>query len=69
MGSIVVKHAVHFGFTKLRLHRIELRVLEYNERAIACYKKCGFNIEGILIDDALINGHYQNDVIMAIINN
>ncbi|PZG35935.1 GNAT family N-acetyltransferase [Listeria ivanovii] len=69
IGSTVVKYVVHFGFTNLDLHRIELRVLEYNERAIACYKKCGFNIEGILIDNALINGQYHNDIIMAIINN
>ena len=32
-----------FGaFGILGLHRIDLRVLAYNTRAISCYRRCGF---------------------------
>ena len=42
------------------LHRLELTVMTHNERAIALYKKFGFEIEGrqrgsLMVDDALID--------------
>ena len=44
----------------LGLHRVGLRVLAYNDRAIRCYKKCGFREEGrerqkqIALEDQII---------------
>jgi RimJ/RimL family protein N-acetyltransferase len=35
------------GFGVLGLHRIELRVLATNRRAIDCYLACGFRKEGV----------------------
>lgn len=35
-----------FVFHTLNLHRFELEVYEYNERAYKCYLKCGFVEEG-----------------------
>lgn len=40
----------------LRLHRVDLKVLEYNKRAIACYQKCGFTQEGVKREGTLIEG-------------
>jgi RimJ/RimL family protein N-acetyltransferase len=36
-----------YGFRELNLHRIQLTVFQYNERAIALYEKLGFQREGV----------------------
>ena len=55
------------GFGPLGLHRIDLRVLAYNARAIRCYEACGFVREGIERDSAFVDGRWQDDWIMAIL--
>ena len=50
------------------LHRISLRVLASNSRAIACYRKCGFVIEGQEREAALINGSWQDDLVMGLLD-
>ena len=37
---------LRFGFWEINLHRIQLTVFDYNERAIAAYEKLGFVKEG-----------------------
>jgi ribosomal-protein-alanine N-acetyltransferase len=49
------------------LHRIDLKVLEYNKRGIRCYEKCGFKLDGVLRDSAFIEGKYHSDLIMSIL--
>ena len=46
-------------------HRIELLVIEDNERAISLYKRSGFEIEGVKHDSLLISGKYINEYFMA----
>jgi RimJ/RimL family protein N-acetyltransferase len=60
---LVLRHAFH----SLGLHRVDLVVLEYNHRAIACYRKCGFVQEGVARDSALVAGEWHNDVMMSIL--
>ncbi len=45
-GTDAVRALVRFAFEEMQLHRVELDVFAYNERAIACYRKCGFEEEG-----------------------
>jgi RimJ/RimL family protein N-acetyltransferase len=33
---------LEFAFATLGLARVELRVLDFNQSAIACYQRCGF---------------------------
>lgn len=47
------------------IKRIELTVVETNERAIGLYKKYGFEIEGVKQKSLLINGKYYNELMMA----
>ncbi|PFA63358.1 GNAT family N-acetyltransferase [Bacillus sp. AFS015802] len=68
LGTEVTKLLVSFAFEELRLHRVDLRVLEYNHRAISCYKKCGFVIEGVEREGALIEGKFETDVFMSILD-
>jgi [ribosomal protein S5]-alanine N-acetyltransferase len=63
MTRLVLRHA----FETLRLHRVDLRVLGYNHRAIACYAKCGFVREGVERETALVDGEWHGDVIMSIL--
>lgn len=50
---------------KQKIHRLELRVMVHNERAIALYKKRGFEIEGIKRHSLFINGSYVDEYYMA----
>lgn len=46
-GREATRLIVDWGFRGLGLHRIELEVLTWNERAIRCYQSVGFRREGI----------------------
>ncbi len=66
-GSEAIRLLLRYGFETMRLHRIDLRVLEYNVRAIRAYEKCGFVREGVEREAALVDGRWHNDVLMAIL--
>jgi [ribosomal protein S5]-alanine N-acetyltransferase len=66
-GTEAVRLLLNYAFEQLRLHRIDLRVLNYNTRAIRCYEKCGFTREGLERESALVNGRWHSDVIMGIL--
>jgi RimJ/RimL family protein N-acetyltransferase len=38
---------LNYAFRELNLHRVQLTVFEYNERAIALYERLGFQREGV----------------------
>ena len=67
LGTEATNLVLEYAFNTLSLHRVELRVLEYNKRAIACYKKCGFVIEGLERDSALVEDKWESDVMMSIL--
>ena len=45
-GSEAINWAMDWGFARAGLHRIGLRVFEYNSRALKLYKRLGFIEEG-----------------------
>jgi len=45
-GEDAIRQVVKYGFEYLNMRNIMLRVFEFNERAIACYKKVGFKEMG-----------------------
>ena len=61
---LVLKHA----FGELALHRISLRVVAYNVRAIRCYSACGFVEEGREREAAHVAGEWHDDVIMGLLS-
>ncbi len=67
LGTEVTLLALAYAFEVLLLHRVELCVLDFNARAIACYEKCGFVREGVEREGAWIGGQWQSDVIMSIL--
>lgn len=68
IGSEAAKLFTEFGFKKLNLHRIELRVFERNNIAIKSYENAGFQIEGVFRDMVYFDGKYENIVFMAKLN-
>jgi Acetyltransferases, including N-acetylases of ribosomal proteins len=68
-GTEATNLVLDYAFNILKLHRVDLKVLEYNKWAIACYKKCGFVQEGIEREGALIEGKWETDVLMSILEN
>lgn len=67
VGTAVTKMLLKYGFGTMRLHRVDLKVLEYNLRGIRCYEKCGFQKEGVLRDSAFIDGRFYSDILMSIL--
>lgn len=64
-GSDAVNTLANFCFMHLNLHKIYLYVFESNLRAINCYKKAGFIIEGKLLEHHFAKGKYENVLIMG----
>ena len=67
IGRRAVELALDHAFGLLGLHRVDLRVLSYNLRAIRCYQACGFIREGVERESALVGEAWHDDWIMAIL--
>ena len=68
-GTDAVKLLLRLAFEKVGLHRVDLIVFTFNERAIACYEKCGFRREGVLRDYVFKLGKFQDVLLMSILAN
>lgn len=47
------------------IHRLELTVMAQNERALALYRKCGYEVEGRRRDAIQLDGRYLDQLFMA----
>ena len=47
IGTETMDLILRFAFHELNLHRVQLTVFEYNDRAIAVYERLGFQREGV----------------------
>ncbi|MEZ4750878.1 MAG: GNAT family N-acetyltransferase, partial [Bdellovibrionota bacterium] len=55
-----------FVWAKSRgLHRLELTVMAHNDRAVALYKKCGFEVEGKKRDSLRVGDQFVDEFYMA----
>ena len=66
-GTDAIVTLLRFAFEEMNLHPVWLHAFEYNERAIACYKKCGFREEGRLRQHHYTEGRYWDSVVMGIL--
>lgn len=67
IGSCAINEILKHAFFDMNLNRIELTVLESNEKAIKAYNKIGFKKEGIKKKSIYKNGHFIDVVMMAIL--
>jgi ribosomal protein S18 acetylase RimI-like enzyme len=66
LGGKLIQAAIEKSMQQ-GLTRTELNVRELNKSAIAFYKKFGFEIEGLKINAAKIDGIYENYYFMALL--
>jgi RimJ/RimL family protein N-acetyltransferase len=66
-GTDAIITLLRFGFHQMALNRVSLHVFEFNERAIACYSKCGFVEEARLRDHYYGEGRYWDVLVMGIL--
>ena len=66
-GTDATRALVGWGFDTLGLHRIYLKVYADNARAIRCYEKAGFVLEGRLREDSFHRGAYRDSLVMGIL--
>lgn len=60
LGTRVVRTLLRFAFLKLNLHRVELEVYDFNPRAMRCYEKAGFRLEGTRRQALYRDGSYHD---------
>jgi RimJ/RimL family protein N-acetyltransferase len=66
-GTDAIVALLRFGFDQMNLHRVSLHVFEFNQRAVACYKKCGFQMEGTLRHNYYGEGAYHDVIVMGVL--
>lgn len=66
-GTEAIRLILEYGFKYLNLNNIKLDVLGFNERAIACYKKCGFKEYGRRRKSEFLCGKYYDRIEMDIL--
>lgn len=66
-GTEAMKLLLNYGFNTLNLNRIDLKVNDFNSRAIKCYQKLGFIEEGRMRQSCFRNGEYHDQIIMSIL--
>ena len=67
-GTEAAKMMIAYAFRIEGLHKLMLRVLAENVRAQRSYEKAGFVKEAYLRDEVYLDGHYQDVIYMAVIN-
>ncbi len=67
VGTFAVKKILNHAFNNMNLQRIELSVLENNERAKHLYEKCGFVYEGRKRKVRFKNGKFVDMLMYSIL--
>jgi RimJ/RimL family protein N-acetyltransferase len=66
-GGDAICTLLRFAFDEMNLNRVALQVADFNERGIACYRRCGFVHEARLRQDAYFDGAYHDVLQMSIL--
>ena len=66
-GTEAIQLILDFGFNYLNLNNIDLVLMEFNQRALKCYEKCGFKEIGRRRKCNFINGKYYDSILMDIL--
>ncbi|HZT06591.1 MAG TPA: GNAT family protein [Chloroflexota bacterium] len=65
-GSEAMRLALQYFFRDVRIQKVQLSVYDFNTRAIASYRKCGFEVEGVRRNIAYVQGEWCDSIEMAI---
>jgi len=67
LGTDAMNTVLRYAFGSLRLHKVNLDVIDYNERAIRVYERCGFVREGVRREELWKGGRFVNLVRMSLL--
>lgn len=65
-GTEAMRLFLNFLFQEVGIRKVKLNVFAFNKRAIRCYEKSGFRVEGISIKEIYRYGEYHDTLAMAI---
>lgn len=68
IGKKAMKRIIEYGFKILKLHKLNLWVIEKNIPAVKLYQSLGFITEGKMKDEVFFEGKFHNFLSMAIFN-
>ena len=66
--SEAVLAAIRYAFDELKLHRVKAAYLPTNERSGGLLRRLGFVVEGYARDYLLIQGRWQDQVLVGLVN-
>ena len=66
-GTDAMMTVLRYAFRDLHLHKVNLDVIDYNERAIHVYAKCGFVREGVRREELWKRGRFVDLVRMSML--
>jgi RimJ/RimL family protein N-acetyltransferase len=66
-GTDAITALLGFAFKQMNLHSVHLTTYEYNKRAIRCYEKCGFKLEGRMRQAHFYDGQYHDELMMGVL--
>jgi RimJ/RimL family protein N-acetyltransferase len=66
-GPEAMRWALDWAFETANLHRVQLEAYEWNERALASYKRVGFREEGRLRQAIWRSGRWWDELILGIL--
>ncbi|MGW7018373.1 GNAT family N-acetyltransferase [Streptomyces decoyicus] len=65
IGSEATRLLLDHAFDRVRLHRVQLEVFDFNARARRAYEKCGFEVEGRMREALFWDGAWHDVFVMA----
>lgn len=66
-GTEAIRLILDFAFNYMNLNNIDLALMEFNQRALKCYQKCGFKEIGRRRKCKFINGKYYDSILMDVL--
>lgn len=66
-GRDAIRLLLAYAFDHMNMNRVWLTTHSENERAIRCYRACGFVEEGRMRQHIWVRGHYVDRVVMGVL--
>jgi len=68
LGTEAIRLVLGYAFGTLGMHRVDLKVLADNDRAVAAYRACGFVVEGRERESCFVDGAWHDDLVMGVLD-
>ncbi|MBI4214091.1 MAG: GNAT family N-acetyltransferase [Chloroflexi bacterium] len=65
-GTDAMRLVLRFFFRDVGMKKVQLSVYDFNSRAMASYRKCGFEVESVRRNIAYVNGAWCDSIEMAV---